>query len=163
MTLTPKELYSVGFNFSTGYSKKGTPLQVIRYSFTELRYNVECTLKSFYMLFTGKVSTNDVSGPVGLVSIVGDAYDQSKSIGYRAVFINIAYLVILFSVNLGVLNLFPLPALDGGRLVFLIIEAIRGKRLNPETEGKIHFAGLMLLLALMVVIMFNDIRKIFIM
>ena len=159
VTLTPKELYSVGFNFSTGYSKKGTPLQVIRYSFTELRYNVECTLKSFYMLFTGKVSTNDVSGPVGLVSIVGDAYDQSKSIGYRAVFINIAYLVILFSVNLGVLNLFPLPALDGGRLVFLFIEAVRGKPVPRDKEAIVHFVGMILLMILMVLILFNDIGK----
>ena len=59
------------------------------------------------------------------------------------------------------MNLLPLPALDGGRLVFLIIEAIRGKKVDPDKEGMVHFIGLMLLMLLMVVVMFNDIRKIF--
>ena len=63
--------------------------------------------------------------------------------------------------NLGVMNLLPLPALDGGRLVFLIVEAIRGKKVDPDKEGMVHFIGLMLLMLLMVVVMFNDIRKIF--
>ena len=68
---------------------------------------------------------------------------------------------ILLSANLGVMNLLPIPALDGGRLVFLIVEAIRKKRIEPELEAKIHFTGLMLLLLLMVFVMFNDVRKIF--
>ena len=63
--------------------------------------------------------------------------------------------------SLGVMNLLPLPALDGGRLVFLIVEAIRGKKVAPDKEGMVHFVGLMLLMLLMVVVMFNDIRKIF--
>ena len=71
------------------------------------------------------------------------------------------YITIMLSANLGVMNLLPLPALDGGRLVFLIIEAIRGKGVNPEKEGMVHFVGIMLLFALMIVVMFNDIRKIF--
>lgn len=71
------------------------------------------------------------------------------------------YICILISANLGVMNLLPLPALDGGRLVFLIIEAIRGKKVDPDKEGMVHFIGLMLLMLLMVVVMFNDIRKIF--
>ena len=63
--------------------------------------------------------------------------------------------------NLGVMNLLPLPALDGGRLVFLVVEAVRRKPVNRQVEGMIHFAGLMLLMALMVVVMYNDILKIF--
>ena len=73
--------------------------------------------------------------------------------------INMLNMAVLLSASLGVMNLLPLPALDGGRLVFLIIEAIRRKPINREIEGRIHFAGLMLLMALMVVIMFNDILK----
>ena len=65
----------------------------------------------------------------------------------------------LISANLGVMNLLPLPALDGGRLVFLIVEAIRRKRVDPEKEGYVHLVGIVLLLLLMVVVMFNDIRK----
>jgi len=68
---------------------------------------------------------------------------------------------ILLTANLGVMNLLPIPALDGGRLVFLVIEAIRRKRLDPEKEGMVHMIGLLALLALMVVIMFNDVRKLF--
>ena len=70
----------------------------------------------------GKASKDDVSGPVGIVKIVGDSYEQTKDYGAYYVFLQISYLVILFSVNLGVLNLLPFPALDGGRLVFLFIE-----------------------------------------
>ncbi len=70
-------------------------------------------------------------------------------------------MAILLSANLGVMNLLPLPALDGGRLVFLFIEAIRGKRVPPEKEGYVHFAGIVLLMALMVFVMFNDVHRIF--
>ena len=69
---------------------------------------------------------------------------------------------VLLSANLGVMNLLPLPALDGGRLVFLIVEAIRRKRIDPDKEGYVHLVGIVLLLILMVVVMFNDIRKLFI-
>lgn len=159
-TLTPKQVFSTGFNFSM-YRVDASPIQTLRYSFTELRYDVECTLKSFYMLFSGQIGTDEVSGPVGIVSIVGDAYNESKSDGARYVFLNIAYLIVLFSINLGVVNLFPLPALDGGRLVFLFIEAVRGKPIQREKEAIVHFIGMILLMILMVFILFNDIGKLF--
>ena len=75
--------------------------------------------------------------------------------------VNMLYIAALLSANLGVMNLLPLPALDGGRLVFLIIEAIRRKPVNRQIEGMVHFAGLMVLMLLMVVVMYNDILKIF--
>ena len=68
---------------------------------------------------------------------------------------------ILLSANLGVMNLLPIPALDGGRLVFLFIEAVRGKPIDKEKEGMVHMAGMMLLMALMVLVLFNDVRKLF--
>jgi regulator of sigma E protease len=67
----------------------------------------------------------------------------------------------LLTINLGVINLLPLPALDGGRLVFLVIEAIRGKPIPPEKEGMVHLAGFMALMALMVFVLFNDISRLF--
>ena len=70
-------------------------------------------------------------------------------------------IAILLSANLGVMNLLPLPALDGGRLVFLAIEAVRRKRIPPEKEGYVHLVGITLLMALMVFVMFNDIKRIF--
>ena len=79
----------------------------------------------------------------------------------KTVVLSLLNFAIMLSANLGVMNLLSLPALDGGRLVFLIIEAIRGKGIDPEKEGMVHFIGICLLMALMVVIMFNDIRKLF--
>ena len=113
-------------------------------------------------LVTGMVSVNDLSGPVGIVGMIGDSYEQSISYGWRVVFLQMLYMTILLSANLGVMNLLPLPALDGGRLLFMIIEVIRGKRVDPEKEGMVHFIGMMLLFGLMILVMFNDIRKLFI-
>ena len=88
-----------------------------------------------------------------------DTYDMSKSDGAFYVGMKLLNLALLLSANLGVMNLLPIPALDGGRLVFLVIEAIRGKRVSEDKEGMVHFIGLLCLFALMILIMFNDIRK----
>ena len=114
------------------------------------------------MLFSGGVSVNDVSGPVGIVNVIGDSYEQSVSYGVIQTFLQMLYICVFLSANLGVMNLLPIPALDGGRLVFLIIEAIRGKKIDPEKEGMVHLVGMMLLFGLMIVVMFNDIRKLFV-
>ena len=92
---------------------------------------------------------------------IGTTYEESKSEGALMLWMNMLNMAVLLSANLGVMNLLPLPALDGGRLVFLIVEAVRRKPINREVEGMVHFAGLMLLMALMVVVMYNDILKIF--
>lgn len=155
--------YKYGISGSVNYRQKTGVLDTLKYSAYEVYYWIDTTLQSLGMMLKGGVELDDMSGPVGVVEAIGDTYEESKSEGTLYVWLNLFNVAILLTANLGVMNLLPIPALDGGRLVFLIIEAIRGKRLNPETEGKIHFAGLMLLLALMVVIMFNDIRKIFIM
>lgn len=158
LTMVPKQIYDTGFNFTMG-REKANALETLRYSFTELRYNMESTLKGFLMLFTGKASKDDVSGPVGIVNIVGDTYENTKESGALVVFLNIANLVILFSVNLGVLNLLPFPALDGGRLVFLFLEAVRGKPVAREKEAIVHLIGMVILMILMVLILVNDIGK----
>ena len=90
-----------------------------------------------------------------------DTYQQSKSYGAIVVLMQMQNIGILLSANLGVMNLLPLPALDGGRLVFLIIEAIRGKRVAPDKEGMVHFVGMILLFALMIFVLFNDVKRIF--
>jgi regulator of sigma E protease len=111
------------------------------------------------MLITGAVGVNDMMGPVGIVNVIGEGYEESVTYGIRAVILQLLYIAIFLSANLGVMNLLPLPALDGGRLVFLIIEVIRGKRVDPNREGMVHFAGMMLLFALMIYIAFNDISN----
>ena len=97
----------------------------------------------------------------GVVDAIGSTYEASKSEGMLTIWVNMLYMAALLSANLGVMNLLPLPALVGGRLVFLIIEAIRRKPVNRQIEGMVHFAGLMVLMLLMVVVMYNDILKIF--
>ena len=104
-------------------------------------------------LFTGGISISQLSGPVGIFSIVGN---QSS-----AGIMNIIYLVAFLSINVGFINLLPLPAFDGGHILFIIIEKIKGSPVNPETENKIHTIGLFLLMLLMVVITFNDILRLF--
>lgn len=89
-------------------------------------------------------------------------FDFSKMVFGDADFESMLNLTILLSANLGVVNLLPIPALDGGRLVFLMIEGIRGKAMDSEKEGKIHYVGLLFLLGIMVLVMIKDIRTILI-
>ena len=163
VTLEPKQaengMYYRGLRGS-GIRMKGNILQTIGYSVYEVKYWVSTTIKSLGMLFGGRVGADDISGPVGIVNAIGDTYESSRADGAFYVWLNMLYISILLTANLGVMNLLPLPALDGGRLVFLILEAIRGRGIDPEKEGMVHFVGLMVLMALMVFVMFNDFRNI---
>lgn len=102
-------------------------------------------------LFTGEVSTKELSGPVGIVYMV----NQSASMGIFYFF----YLMAVISLNLAIVNLLPLPALDGGRIVLIGIKKITGKAISDKTEGMINTVGLVLLLTLMVYVTWNDIIK----
>jgi regulator of sigma E protease len=156
---TGRYLYGVIGNYA--YTK-GNVLDSAVNSLYEVRYWIYTTLQSLKMLVTGGASVNDLSGPVGIVQNMGEVYDESVSSGgYYAAFINMLNWVVLLSANLGVMNLLPIPALDGGRLVFLLVEAVRRKRIDPEKEGYVHMIGIILLMLLMVFVMFNDIRKLF--
>ena len=105
------------------------------------------------MLVSGQVGVDQLSGPVGVAEVMADTAKYSM--------ISFFQLVAFISINLGVMNLLPLPALDGGRLVFLIIEGIRRKPVPPRYEGYVHAAGLMLLLMLMVYVTGQDVLRIF--
>lgn len=161
-TITPKEYRTpqLGFSYNLGYTKI-SGLQILKYGALEIKYMIRTTLLSLKELVTGQLGFQNLSGPVGVVDAIGTTYEESKSEGILMLWMNMLNMAVLLSANLGVMNLLPLPALDGGRLVFLIIEAIRKKPINREIEGRIHFAGLMALMVLMVVVMYNDILKIF--
>lgn len=150
--------YRVGFTH-TGIREKGSAFDVIKYSVYEVKYWIVTTVKSLGMLITGKLSKDDISGPVGIVSTVGEMVDESRPYGISSVLLTLLNFSILLSANLGVMNLLPIPALDGGRLFFQIIEAVRGKPIDPEKEGIITLIGFVALMALMVFIMYNDISK----
>ncbi len=126
---------------------------VVKQTFFRSISTVKMIWESLIDLITGRYGLGAVSGPVGVAEVVSDAAKQGVSS-----FLNIA---VMLAMNLGVFNLLPLPALDGGRFLFQIVELIRRKPLNPEIEGYVHFAGIVLLMLLMVAVTFKDIFKLF--
>lgn len=106
--------------------------------------------ESFKMIFTGQVGVNDLTGPVGISEIVVQT----------TTFFNYVYLIALISVSLGVTNLLPIPALDGGKILILIIEAIRRKPLKQETEAQLQLIGFSILIALALFVTYNDILRV---
>lgn len=165
VTVTPKFdeeacRYYIGI-LGAGQAHKCNAIEVFQYGFYEIEYWMRVTLKSIGTIFTGHFSKDDVSGPVGVVQVVNDTYTEAQPYGPMVVIMSLLNLSTLLTINLGIINLLPLPALDGGRLVFLVIEAIRGKPIPPEKEGMVHLAGFMALMALMVFVLFNDISRLF--
>ena len=104
-------------------------------------------------LFTGKVGTENLSGPVGMVQMVSETSQYG--------FWYYGFLTALICMNLAIINMLPLPALDGGRIIFVLYTWITGKAVSQKVEGTIHFAGILLLFALMIYVTFNDIVRIF--
>lgn len=161
--ITPSEyrVPDIGFGYNVGCVKAKNPLEVVKYGLIETKYMIRTTLMSLRELIHGKIGMEELSGPVGVVDAIGTTYKESRKEGTLMVWMNMLNMAVMLSANLGVMNLLPIPALDGGRLLFLFLEALRRKPLNRQVEGTIHFAGLVLLMAFMVVIMYNDILKIF--
>lgn len=165
VTLTPaydaeEGRYLIGF-YGRGEYIKCKGFDLVKYSVYEVQYWMRATFKSLSMILKGNVSKDDVSGPVGIAQFVGETYEEVKPYGLSSVVLSMMNIAILLSVNLGVLNLLPLPALDGGRLVFMLIEVVRGKPVPADKEGMVHFIGLVAFMILMVFIMFNDIMRLF--
>lgn len=151
--------YLIGITNADFAELKG--FDYFKYAWYEMRYCLKATYKSLGMLVQGQVSRQDVAGPVGIVNLVDETYENTKEYGWQNVLVNMLNITLLLTVNLGVINLLPLPALDGGRLVFLLLEVIRGKPVPPEKEGMVHFIGLVFFMILMVLVLFNDISNIF--
>jgi len=152
--------YLLGFTGGKEY-EYGGPLTVIKNSYFEVRYWIKYTFKSLGMLLTGQAGIKDLSGPVGVAQAVDEVYQVSAKISVEAIVINMLNFAVLLSANLGVVNLLPLPALDGGRLIFMLIELIFRKKVPPEKEGIVHFVGMLLLFVLMIVVFYNDILRLF--
>ena len=117
------------------------------------------TVDSLKMLLTGQASINDLSGPVGIADIVGTTYEESRSEGVLMTFLSLLNLVILLSANLGVMNLLPIPGLDGGKLLFVIIEGVSGRPVNRRFENTIQLVAAALLMMLMVYVMYHDVMR----
>ena len=133
---------------------------IFRYAFYEERYAFVGTWKSLVALLSGRGSKDDVAGPVGMAQAIDEVKDAAAPYGPWVVLLNMFNIAMLLSVNLGILNLLPLPAIDGGKLLFLIVEGVRGRPVPPEKEGIVHLVGFALLAMLAVAVMYNDIMRI---
>ena len=150
-----------GYGLYFGEIQPATLGAKLQYSWLNTLDFVRIVRLSLQMMVSGQASLNDVSGPVGIVTTIDSTVEEASPYGIGAVLLMLINFSILLNANLGAVNLLPLPALDGGRLVFLFIELIRGKPIDKEKEGMVHMAGMLFLLALMVLILFNDLRKLF--
>jgi len=128
-------------------------VKTFTFGFTQTYETSILIIKNLFMLITGQLSIDALAGPVGIY----DATDQIVQTG----FMNYLMWTAMLSINLGIINLVPLPALDGGRLLFVGIEAIRGKPIDPQKEGLVHVLGVALLMLLMIVVTWNDIQRLF--
>ncbi|MBR1863458.1 MAG: site-2 protease family protein [Ruminococcus sp.] len=141
-----------------------TPLSVISQAFKQTATDARLIYISLGDIIRGKYSIKDMSGPVGIVDSIGDVIEserdeQTGKIDWSSLIDTVMSLAAFISINVGVFNLLPLPALDGGRFVFLVVEAIRGKPVPPEKEGLVHTVGMAALLVLMLVVTVSDITK----
>ena len=127
------------------------PIKCVANGFVATWNMTKSMYKVIGQLFTGQVSTKDLSGPVGIFYMVGESANQG--------FIYVIYLTALISLNLAIVNMLPFPALDGGRLLLIIIRRCTGKLISDSTENKINFVGIMLLFGLMIYVTFNDILR----
>lgn len=142
-----------------GYrSAAESPLQLLQYSAYEVRYWILTVIDSLKMIAGGKVSTNDIAGPVRIVTIIDQTVEENTQYGFVTVVMNLLNLMVMFSANLGVMNLLPFPALDGGRLVFLLWELVTRHPVSQRVEGAVNMAGMALLMTFMVFVIFNDLR-----
>lgn len=165
VVLTPKydaedDRYYIGFRGGADILDCN-PFQIFQYALYEVQYWMRYTVKSLGMLFTGKLGVDSLSGPVGMAEVVSDTYEEVRPYGLISVILTMMNLLVLLSVNIGIINLVPLPALDGGRLIFALIELVTGRRVPPEKEGLIHLVGMIAVLVLMVIVMYHDIARLF--
>ena len=143
------EVYRYGFMINDEVEKGF--LASISYAFSKFFSLIHQMVLTLFYLVTGSLGLKSFAGPVGIYNVVGEASNSG--------FWSLVSLTALLSVNVGFINLLPLPAFDGGRLLFIIIEKISGKRVNPKLENTIHSIGFFLLMALMLLITYNDIIK----
>lgn len=156
VTIAPEKIvnddkvsYKYGFSLET--PREYGFIASIKFAFRKTLSLIEQMFFTVCYLFTGALSIKNLSGPIGIFTIVGETAKTG--------FINLIYLLALISINVGFINFLPLPAFDGGRILFLIIEKIKGSPVNPKVENIIHSIGFILLMILMIFICFNDITN----
>lgn len=156
VSITPREdngNYRYGIQLK---SVENTVFQTLKNAWYQTSFYSGVIVNSFISMIRGDIPLSQVSGPVGIVSEIGNVVEQTRTEGLVG-FQNLLSLTILLTINLGVFNLFPLPALDGGRILFVLLELVRRKPLPQEKEALVHFIGLVLLIAISILITFKDV------
>lgn len=145
-----------------GYIRADSFAEEVKYGALEVRYWIKSTVLSLKMLVTGGASKDDLMGPVGVGNMMSDVIDEAKEQGGMAdVILNVINFCVLLSANLGIMNLLPIPALDGGRILFLLIEGVTRKKIPKDKEAIVNGIGFVLLMLLMIFVFFNDISNVF--
>lgn len=134
-------------------------INLIKSTFSETASTIKTVWRSLGGLVTGKISFKKTAGPIGIASEIGKITNEGLKFSAFIAVINIINIMAIITINLGVFNLLPLPALDGGRLVFLFIELITGKKINPKYEGLVHTIGFVLFILFMIWMSYSDILK----
>lgn len=127
----------------------------------DMFFLVKMTVVGLGQFFTAQVSMDDVAGPIGLTTVVGEVYDESASQGFWVLVINMLNITALLSANLCVMNLLPIPALDGGKIFVYLIEILRRRPIAPEKEGVINLIGFVIIMGFGLIVAFHDVFKIF--
>ncbi len=150
------------YGFNLGYEEATLPVR-LRHTWDTAMEFARMVWMGLGQLFRGEVGLQDLSGPVGIVGVMAETGENAEST--RDALYDILFLTAFIAINLAIMNMLPIPALDGGRvfllLVTVVIEFLTGKKLDPKYEAYVHGAGMVLLLGLMGIIMFNDVLKIF--
>lgn len=146
-----QEVGQIGIMYSSPLEKN--PIKSVVYGVQETWNFTITVISALVQMITGHFSIDDLAGPVGIYQVTGEAAEKG--------FNNVMYLTALLSINLGIMNLLPLPALDGGRLMFFGLEALRGKPIDRQKEGMVHLVGIVLLMILMIAVTWNDIQRLF--
>ncbi len=142
--------------------EKASFLRSIKEGFVDTYFVGESTFLGLKLMLNKSIGADQVAGPIGIVSGIDESYKTSMEAGgSKLAFLSILSFMALISANLAIFNLLPIPALDGGRLVFLIYELITKKKVPPEKEGMVHFTGFVVLMVLAVLVSFNDVKNLF--
>lgn len=141
--------------------EKNTFFGTIKDGYFNMIFTIKITIVGVVELFTGGIGVEQMMGPIGITPVIDSQYESAMKISIGATILTMLNIMALLSANIGVFNLLPIPALDGGRIVFLVIEAIRGKPIPPEKEGMVHFVGFILLMGFGIFIAFKDVINLF--
>ena len=145
--------YIIGF---TPKAKNINIFNVWGEAWNETKFVVKLVYQSFWQMITGKIGVDQMSGPVGIVSEVNNAVNSGSQS-----WLYVLNLIALLTINLGIFNLLPIPALDGCRILFVLIEMVRRKPIPPDKEGIVHGIGMLLLILFILFISFHDIMRLF--